>query len=103
MANATKGFRRALLAAAQEARREGRITGWELFRIRTVSALAPGKLREAQDRVVDNAVACGKMSTGVASVIMGEAQGDAEAFDWMALLDFIRQLLPVILEIIALF
>ena len=94
MAQATKGFRRALLAAATQARNEGQINGWELFRIRTVSALYPGKLREAQDVVMDQACAAG---------LMGEGAGDVEAFDWMALLDFIKELLPVILQIVALF
>lgn len=94
MAEATRGFRRALLAAAQQACAEGRLTRWELFRVRTVSALAPGKLREAQECVVDNAVAAG---------MMGEAEGDAEGFDWMAFLDFIKELLPILLQIIAIF
>jgi hypothetical protein len=94
MATATKGFRRALLSAASQARDEGKITGWELFRIRTVAALVPGKLREAQDTVMDQACASGLMSDGA---------GDAEAFDWAALLDFIKELLPIILQIIAIF
>lgn len=89
----SKGFRRALLAAAQQAREEGRINGWEMFRIRTASALQPGRLREAQDAVADQACAAGLMSDG----------DDAEAFDWAALLDFIKELLPVILQIIAMF
>jgi hypothetical protein len=94
MAQATKGFRRALLAAAQQARDEGRITGWEMFRIRTAAALAPGKLREAQDVVVDQACAAG---------LMHEGDGELDGFDWMALLDFIKELLPVVLQIVALF
>lgn len=91
---ATKGFRRALLAAASQARDEGQITGWEMFRIRTAAALAPGKLREAQDVVMDQACAAG---------LMHEGDGDGESFDWMALLDFIKELLPVVLQIVALF
>lgn len=94
MATATKGFRRALLAAAQQARDEGRINGWEMFRIRTASALQPARLREAQEAVMDQACAAGLMSDGA---------GDAEGFDWAALLDFIKELLPIILQIIAMF
>lgn len=94
MATATKGFRRALLAAAQQAREEGRINAWEMFRIRTAAALAPGKLREAQDIVVDQACAAG---------LMGEGDGELDGFDWNQLLSFIVELLPVILQIIALF
>lgn len=94
MAMATKGFRRALLAAAQQARDEDQITGWEMFRIRTAAALAPAKLRQAQDVVMDQACAAG---------LMGEGDGDGDGFDWMALLDFIKALLPVVLQIVALF
>ncbi len=94
MAAATKGFRRALLAAAQQARDEGRITGWEMFRIRTAAALAPGKIREAQDVVVDQACAAG---------LMGDGDGESDGFDWNALLSFIVELLPIILQIIAIF
>jgi hypothetical protein len=94
MAEATKSFRRTLLAAAQQAQADGQITRWELFRVRTVSALMPAKLRQAQDVVMDNAVAAG---------LMGDGDGDAEGFDWTALLNFIKELLPIILQIIAIF
>ena len=94
MAAASKGFRRALLAAAQQARDEGRINSWEMFRIRTAAALSPGKLREAQDVVVDQACAAG---------LMGDGDAELDGFDWAALLSFIVKLLPIILQIIAIF
>ena len=89
------GFRRALLKAAQEERAAGRITGWEMYRIRLASALAPRKIREAQDAVADQACAAGYMAAA--------SDGDGVGFDWTALLDFIKELLPILLQIIALF
>lgn len=90
MANATKGFRRALLAAAQQAHQEGRINGWELLRIRTAAAFAPAKLRQAQETVVDQACAAG---------LMGDGDGESEGFDWASLMSLIVELLPLILQL----
>jgi hypothetical protein len=89
------GFRHALLKAAQEEHKAGRLTGWELYRVRLISALRPRKLREAQDAVADQAYAAGYMAAA--------SDGDADGFDWAALLDFIKELLPIILQIIAMF
>jgi hypothetical protein len=89
------GFRHALLKAAQEEHKAGRLTAWEMYRIRWISALRPRKIREAQDAVADQACAAGYMSAA--------SDGDGVGFDWMALLDFIKELLPIILQIIAMF
>lgn len=94
MAQATKGFRRALLTAATQACDEGTISRWELFRIRTISALYPGKLKDAQDAVVDNACASG---------LMLDADADNDGFDWTQLLAFIKEFLPILLQILAIF
>jgi hypothetical protein len=89
------GFRHTLLKAAQEEHRAGRLTNWEMYRIRLASALRPRKLREAQDAVSDQACAAGYMAAA--------SDGDGVGFDWAALLDFIKELLPIILQIIAMF
>jgi hypothetical protein len=94
MKTATKGFRRALLTAAVQARDDGTISGWELFRIRTISALQPGKLRDAQDAVVDNACAAG---------LMLDSDAESDGFDWTSLLAFIKEFLPILLQILAIF
>jgi hypothetical protein len=90
MTEATKGFRRALLAAAVQEYDKGNLTRYELIRIRVATFLRPGKLRAAQDCVVDSAVAMG---------LMGDADAENDGFDWMALIALIVQLLPVIMEL----
>jgi hypothetical protein len=87
-------FKKTLSKAADEAYREGQITRWELARIRMAIAFRPEAVAEIQASCCDEAVAAGKMKP---------ADGNASAFDWTALLDFIKQLLPLILQIISIF
>lgn len=82
-------FRPALIAAAEEAARDGQITRSELFKIRILS-LFPRKLAELEECCTAQAV-----STGVAQ--------NAGAIDWAALLEFIKGLLPIILQILQIF
>jgi hypothetical protein len=93
MAEATRGFKRALLQAASQERAAGNLTGWELMRVRVAVAMRPARVLEAQSMVVEQACAAGLMQDAA----------DLDGFDWEALLEFIRQLLPLILEIIAIF
>lgn len=94
MNEATKGFRRTLLAAAAEEVRDGNLTRWEMLRIRIACALRPDKLRQSQTVVVDQACAAG---------LMRDADAESADFDWTALLAFIKELLPLIMQIIAMF
>lgn len=85
------GFRRALLDAALQVRNDGTITRGE-FRRLWVASWLPGKLSEIEDYCWSAACAA------------GHAQGDSPVgFDWTALLDFLKELMPFILQIIALF
>jgi hypothetical protein len=87
-------FKSVVLAAASQARAEGQIFGFQLLRIRWALAFCPDKVKEMQSLVTENAVAAGVMK-----------YGDAEdtAFDWTALIAFIKELLPLILQILSFF
>ena len=90
MAKQRTNFRQALLSAAQEARSEGEITRIEYLLIWMAPA---GKLAKAQEYVTHEAVTSGVMSTGA----------DPTAFDWASILAFIKELLPLILQIFGMF
>lgn len=87
-------FKKTLEAAAVKAWKEGEITRWELAKVRMAIAFRPDALVEIQASVTDDAVAAGKMKP---------ADAKAAAFDWSSLLEFIKQLLPLILQIISIF
>jgi hypothetical protein len=84
-------FRRSLIKAAEEAHRDGEITRGELFKIR-IASLSQPSLRKMQQSIVEQATFEGK-------IVAGTPVG---AIDWNALLQFIKEALPVILEIIKL-
>jgi hypothetical protein len=90
MAKQRTNFRQALLTAAQEARAEGEITRLEYLLIWMAPA---GKLAKAQEYVTHEAVTSGVMATGA----------DPTAFDWASILAFIKELLPLILQIFGMF
>jgi hypothetical protein len=81
-------FRRALMRAAGNAQRDGRITIEEYFSIAR-SSRNPAKLAELQESIQETAV-----QQGLAS---------ATAIDWDGLIAFIEKLLPIILKLIDLF
>lgn len=85
---AQKSFRDALLEAAAKAAEEGTISQQDLRRIRILSHF-PAAMRKAEQIVKSNADAEGHLSVG--------------APDWSALLGFIKELVPLILELIKLF
>jgi hypothetical protein len=85
-------FRSAVRGAIQEARNSreiGLIQYWRLMN----AVNSPRQLSKIYAGVVDEAIACGEMSEAT----------DLDGFDWDSLLAFIERLLPLILQLIAIF
>lgn len=92
---ATRSFKTALEKAAVDAYKAKQISRWDLARIRMALTFRPQAMAECQSCVVDQACSDGLMR--------GPDAAFKEGFDWNALLEFIKQLLPLILEIIKIF
>jgi hypothetical protein len=90
---ATKSFKNTLSAAAAQAHKDGTITRWQLARVRMAIAFRPDAMAEAQACCLDQAVNDGLMRS--------PGDGDLDGFDWTQLLAFIKELLPMILQIIS--
>jgi len=88
------GFYRAVLKAACEAHEAGEISAADLRTIRRVRfrPFARAHLRELELTVAEDAVLAGRLT---ASALEAPSE-----FDWDSLLDFIRELLAMILEFI---
>lgn len=86
----------AILDAAQDDTDLGWFAKW---RIRRVMESNRPRLRVARERIIDHAAS----QMLAAEVIEVTPEGAMAAVDWTAVLDFIKELLPVILQIIALF
>jgi hypothetical protein len=93
---ASQSFVNTLRAAAREAYNDREISRWELARINLASVFRRRALAEAQECVIAEAVQSGRFSAS-------EEEMRGPGFDWDALLNFIRELLPLIMEIISLF
>jgi hypothetical protein len=92
-AAATRGFKKALGDAAGQAYRDGQISRWQLARLRMAIAFRPEAMAEAQACVIDQAVQDG---------LIGDAgPATRDGFDWSGLLAFLKEFLPMILQIIA--
>jgi len=89
-----KSFAKTLRKAAKEAWRNGDLSRWDLAKVRLATRINPAGIQEAQAAVEDEAMAAGLCMSN-------ETFG--EGFDWDALLAFITKLLPLILQLIALF
>ncbi len=83
------GFRKTLITAAEQSCKAGDITRLDLFKIR-VASLNRGVLKQMHQAVSEQAIHEGVMKS-------------VGAPDWSAFLDFIKQLLPIIMEIIKMF
>jgi hypothetical protein len=92
---ATRGFKNTLNAAATAAFREGKITRWQLARLRLAITFRPDAMAEAQACVVDQGIQDG--------VLLDGSDAIKDGFDWSQLMAFIQRLLPLILQIIAVF
>ena len=86
-----KTFREVLIEAAEQARDEGSITQRELRVIR-FATLFPHVLAKVQSAVATTAKEEGTL-----------AASDMAAIDWSAILAFIKELIPLILQLIKLF
>lgn len=84
-------FRRTLIKAAEESQQAGDISRVDLFKIR-VTTLSRPALVKMQQAVIEQAIFEGKLP----------ANSPAAAIDWTTLLQFIKEALPIILEIIKL-
>lgn len=82
-------FRRVLIKAAEQSFREGELSRVDLLRLR-VASLSPTKLQQMQTACAEQAVQEGK-AVSIAAI------------DWEKLAAFIKEILPVIIEIVKLF
>lgn len=85
-------FRRTLIQAAEEAQAAGEITRGELFRLRFAS-LRPQVAAQIEKCCAEQAASEGVLPAG----------SNVSAFDWTQLLAFIKELLPLILQLISIF
>lgn len=83
------GFRTALLKAAEEAQKEGTISRAQLLKLRVVT-LIPSVSNGLQQAVAEQAV------------MEGEAVS-IQAIDWNGLAEFLKTIMPLILQLIDLF
>lgn len=88
-AKRAQSFRRELLKAAEQGVREGDISRLDMLRLRLVS-LNPAQLDRIHQAVSEQAVADGRAMS-------------VQAIDWSQLADFIKEILPLILQLISLF
>jgi hypothetical protein len=79
--------------AATQAFRDGQISRWQLARLRMAIAFRPEAMAEAQACVIDQAVQDG--------LILDAGPATKDGFDWSGLLAFLKEFLPMILQIIA--
>lgn len=82
-------FRSSLLDAAEQAARAGEIDRRDVFRLRLATSL-PRVLDRLEHECCQHAQASG----------LAAANQSAAAIDWTNLISFLKELLPVILEII---
>lgn len=88
-------FRRALVEAATQEYRAGNLSRLDLARVRMAAFLRPLAMREAQMAVADEAFAAG--------LVHDVGATEAFDFDWEKLIEFIKTILPLIIQIISLF
>lgn len=89
-----KRFRPALMEAAEEAFNSDEITRQQLRRIRFAS-LIPNMAKSMETFVAEEAESMDKLPAGAAA--------NLSAIDWTNLLAFIKELLPLILQLISIF
>jgi hypothetical protein len=90
-------FRRSLLRAAAEARKQGKITARESIRIR-VASFSPAFLQHAEDLAVIQMAFSGENDSDIPRDAEGRIQ--RQSINWEGLTQFLQALLPLILAII---
>jgi hypothetical protein len=83
------GFRKALISTAEQAVKSGEISRVELFKLR-VATMNPKVLKQMHQACAEQVLSDGKAKS-------------FSAIDWSKLIEIIKELLPVILQIISLF
>jgi hypothetical protein len=96
-----RGFHKQLLAAARLERDKGNITQGQCSMVRALQ-FRPLKLREAYKLAIAEGVKAGVVPADVEGD-NEEARTKAMAIDWQQLFDFLVKILPLILQIIAIF
>lgn len=91
---ATQKFTNVLKDAARAAWKDGAISRLDLARINLAIIFRPQAIAECQSALLDEATARG--------TITANAAGDVSAIDWAALFALFIELMPLILQIIAL-
>lgn len=82
-------FRKTLMTSAEQAYKEGEMTRVEVFKLR-VATMNPKVLRAMHQATAEHVLSEGKAKS-------------FSAIDWTKLVEIIKELLPVILQIISLF
>ena len=88
-ASKLSAFRKVLISEAEKSCKAGEISRMELFKLR-IATLNPKVLKSVHQACCEHAVSEGKATS-------------AAAIDWMKIVDVIKELLPIILQIISLF
>jgi hypothetical protein len=94
-AAATRSFKKTLGDAATAAFKDGQITRWQLARVRMAIAFRAEAMAEIQAAVIDQAIQDG--------VLRDAGPAAMDGFDWSTLLAFIKEWMPFIMQIIAMF
>jgi hypothetical protein len=94
--SAVKSFRSALVQAAEEAHDSGDIALQDLRRIRLLS-LMPRQLKMMEQRVIT--VARKESAEGLPPIEGGRDNQVPIGFDWSGLLAFLKEFLPILLEL----
>ena len=85
-------FRQAVRQAARDAFKDGEITRLQLMRI-NIASRRPRIMAEFEEEAFEVGTVCGAIPQ----------QSERASFDWSGLLAFIRELLPLLKEILSLF
>jgi hypothetical protein len=88
-------FRQALIAQAEQAHSDGELSRQDLFRIR-LATLNPRIANQLEEAAAEQAASQSLLPAGSSPSALG-------AIDWQNLLSFLRELLPLILQIIKIF
>jgi hypothetical protein len=92
---ATRSFKRALGDAATTAFREGKITRWQLARLRLAITFRSDAMAEAQACAIDQGIQDG--------VLKDSDSASHDGFDWAPFMEFLKSLLPWFMQIFAMF
>ena len=99
---ARNDFRSALSTAIRRARSAGTVTRAEALRLR-VAALSPAFQKHAEDLAVIQIAFSGSSAIGSEIVPVVDGKIDRANIQWSEIIEFLQQLVPILLELIKLF